>query len=396
MPGDDAARLIEELPARFRRERLTEDARFRISLGEMRRDVVVSSKECRVEDPEGPPDAEIRTDSQTWAAIDEGRLSGIEAFADRRLTVRGSIETALHFEPLFDRPDGGGMRYSVDAIGVDGLQISVLLAGEAGADPLVLIHGLGATKASWLTVVPELARHYRVIALDLPGFGGSSKPWARYDSPWFSHQVFGLLDALGYDNALVGGNSMGGKIAMEMAMARPDRVEALACLCPAAAFSRRPMLFLARLLRPELGIVAGRISRARIGGQLRAMIANPDLLAEDWYEAAVDDFLRVWSNPRARTAFFRAAKQIYLEEPEGEAGFWARLKGMHRPALFIYGERDPLITHRFGRKIESTLPDAKVLIWPDCGHVPQLEHPARTSKAMLEFFSVEAGGRVAS
>jgi pimeloyl-ACP methyl ester carboxylesterase len=396
MSGDVALRLIEGLPQRFRAERVIRDARFRISLDGTQRDVAVSSDGCRVGEPRGTPDAEIRTDASTWVAIDEGRLSGIEAFGRRRLTVRGSIEAALHFEPLFDRPAAGGLVYSVETVTAANLQMSVLTAGAAAAEPLLLLHGLGATKASWLTVLPELARNYRVIALDLPGFGASSKPWARYDSPWFARQAFGLLDALGYDAALVAGNSMGGKIAMEMAMLHADRVEGIACLCPAAAFSRRPMLFLARLLRPELGVVATRLSRARVLGQLRAMVANPDNLDEDWYEAAVDDFLRVWRSPRARTAFFRAAKEIYLEEPEGEAGFWARLQEMQRPALFIYGERDPLISHHFGRKIEHTLPEAKVLVWRDCGHVPQLEHPHRTAAAMLDFFSGTAGGRVAS
>ncbi len=396
MPGDSAVRTIEKLPARFRRERVDKDARLRISLGGDCRDVVVSSGGCWVERPTGAAAAEIRTDFATWLAIDEGRLSGIEAFAHRRLSVRGSIEAALQFEPLFDRPDAGGLRYSVDSVDTGGPQMSVLVAGAVGAHPLVLIHGLGATKASWLTVIPELARSHRVLAIDLPGFGASSKPWARYDSQWLSEQVFGLLDALGYDDALVAGNSMGGKIAMEMAMRRPERVTAIACLCPAAAFSHRPMLFFARLLRPELGLVAGRISRARVRAQLRMMMANPDAIEDDWYEAAVDDFLSSWRSPRARAAFFRAARQIYLEEPDGETGFWARLARMPRPALFIYGERDPLITHRFGRKIESALPDAKVLVWRDCGHVPQLEHPERTATSLAEFFAGVTGGRVAS
>ena len=396
MPADNAVRLIEELPERFRGERVAKDLRFRISLGTTRRDVVVSSTGCRVEQPVGTPAAEIRTDLKTWTAINAGRLSGIEAFADRRLTVRGSIEAALLFEPLFDRPTAGGLRYSLDEVDAGNLKISALFAGAQDSQPLVLIHGLGASKASWLTVVPQLARNYRVIALDLPGFGASSKPWARYDSHWFSDQVFEFLDALGYETALIGGNSMGGKIAMEMAMRRPEKVQAIACLCPAAAFSHRPMLFLARLLRPELGLIAGRISRERIRGQIGMMIADARALHDDWYEAAIDDFLRVWRNPRARTAFFRAARQIYLEEPEGERGFWARLQRVDRPALFIYGEHDPLITHHFGKKIQRALPEAKVLVWRDCGHVPQLEHPDRTATALVEFFSVATGGRVAS
>jgi pimeloyl-ACP methyl ester carboxylesterase len=275
-------------------------------------------------------------------------------------------------------------------------KISTLVAGDPLAEPLVLIHGLGATKASWLTVVPELARHFRVMAIDLPGFGASSKPFGRYDAPWFSRHVVDFLDALGIDDTVVAGNSMGGRIAQELAMSSRDRVRAIACLCPATAFSNRPFLFFARLARAELGIAVTRLPRERLRSMLMQLFADPKRIDPEWFDAAIDDFRYVWRNPRARVAFFAAARRIYLEEGMGEEGFWARLSKMSVPALYIYGERDTLITHHFARKIRNHLPGAEVQVWKDCGHTPQLEWPDRTAKTLLDFFEPHLADSLAS
>lgn len=379
-----ARRSIESLPSRFTGSAIS--ARYRVTIDAESCEVVVRPDACHVEPCWGEPDVEICTDALTWQAMYDGRLSGLEAFAERRLVVRGSIEKSLHFEPSFERPHRGGLRYALDEIKVGRSRISALTAGDPASPPLLLIHGLGATKASWLTIVPDLARRFRVTAFDLPGFGASSKPNGRYSAAWFAERVFGILDELGHDRALLAGNSMGGRIAMEMAMQRPDRVDGIVCLCPAAAFSRRPALQLARLARPELSVLAARLPRGQVVNGLKQLFARPSRLHESWYEAAVDDFLNVWRSAGARIAFARSLRNIYLDEPLGESGFWARLAKMHTPALYVYGKRDALITHHFSHKMRRTIPHAEVKVWADCGHVPQIEFPERTIDAMLAFF----------
>jgi pimeloyl-ACP methyl ester carboxylesterase len=362
------------------------------------RDVVVEDNVCDVVKANGVrPDVVIATDIDTWFEMDQGRVSGIEAFAERKLMVRGSIEKSLLFEPLFERPSAGALDYTVEQVGRRGSRISALVAGSADAEPLVLLHGLGATKSSWLPVVPALARHHRVIAVDLPGFGASAKPRGRYDAPWFTDRILTLFDQLDVDRAFVAGNSMGGRIAMELGMRAPERVRAISCLCPSAAFSRRPALWLVKLLRPELAFAASRLPRGRIEEGLRQLFADPGRLEDEWFAAAVDDFLNIWKSPRARMAFSAAARHIYLEEPEGEQGFWTRLAAMETPALYIYGGRDVLISHRFGPLVRNALPSAQVQVWKDCGHVPQIEHPAKTVDTILGFFEQVAGsGRAAT
>jgi pimeloyl-ACP methyl ester carboxylesterase len=394
---NSAAVAIERLPERFLGGSTPlSGTRFRVNLGRIRRDVLIERDSCEIVSANGhEPDVEICTDPETWLDMYEGRLSGIEAFGRGRLTMRGSIERSLHFEILFDRPDAGGLNYSLETIEYGRTKVSTLTAGPVGAPPLLLLHGLGSTKASWLTIVPQVARRHRVVALDLPGFGRSSKPRGSYDAPWFAENVRNVLDELSIDRAFIAGNSMGGRIAMETAMRYPERVEAIACLCPAAAFNRRPALWLVKLLRPELGMMASRLPREQMGKALRRLFADPGCLHDSWYEAAIDDFLATWRSPRARRAFFTALRNIYLDEPEGDDGFWSRLSKMETPALFLYGERDELITHHFSRKIRRTLPEAEVFVWEDCGHVPQIELPDRTARAMLRFFDRAALSKIA-
>jgi pimeloyl-ACP methyl ester carboxylesterase len=379
--------LIETLPLRLRDVRLPAGSRYRLRIGRTVRDVVFTRSDCSVSVSEGVPDVEIVTDAQTWSAIDAGRLSGIEAFVQRRLVVRGSVDRSLHFEPLFERPRAGGLEYDVDEVPVGKLRFSRLVAGPEDAPPLLLIHGLGASKASWLTVVPQLARNHRVVAIDLPGFGSTSKPRGRYDAPWFAQHVLSFIEVTDLREPLVAGNSMGGRVAMEIAMREPCAVRAIACLCPVAAFYERPFLWAARWARPEAGILAPRLPRAYLMEQLRRLFSDPKRLHDDWYEAAIDDFLQTWRRPTARLAFLRSLKNIYIEEPHGEAGFWARLATLRVPALYVYGRQDVLISPRFGARVAKALPAAKVEVWDDCGHAPQLEHPERTADALLEFFS---------
>ena len=390
-------RSLETLPRRFKAADPPISARFRLHVGRAVRDVVVDRNGCAVVKPNGVrPDAEITTDADTWFEMDQGRLSGIEAFADRRLFVRGSIEKSVMFEPMFERPSAGAMEYSVRHVGGRGRRISTLIAGREDAPPLVMIHGLGATKSSWLPIVPELSTRYRVIAIDLPGFGSSSKPRGAYNAPWFAGRVFRALDDLGIERASLVGNSMGGRISMEMAMQDPERIQAIACLCPVAAFSRRPWLWLVKLLRPELAFAPSRLPRRAIQDGLRQLFSDPDRVDDSWYEAAVDDFLMTWRSPRARMAFSASARNIYLEEPEGEEGFWARLTHMECPSLYVYGVHDILISAHFGHRVRRCVPSAEVQVWNDCGHVPQIEFPDRTLRTLNRFFGRHAKERKAS
>src|SRR5437588_10586091 len=158
------------------------------------------------------PDVVIGTDARTWLRMREGRLSGIEAFSQRLLYARGDLDLAVGFEGLFHRPDGRPPLLRVHDVKFSGGQISTLTMGS-GPDVL-LLHGLGSTKASFFDTAAYLSRSYRVHAVDLPGFGSSSKPpLAPYSPRYFAESAVGVLDALDIDRDHLAGNSIGGRAA---------------------------------------------------------------------------------------------------------------------------------------------------------------------------------------
>src|SRR3954464_3883148 len=170
------------------------------------------------------PDVTIGTDATTWCRLRQGDLSGIEAFSQRLLYARGELDLALGFEGLFRLPDGRAPLLRIRAVPVGRLKVSTLTRGD-GPDDVLLLHGLGGTKSSFFDTAAALSRRYRVHVLDLPGFGGSSKPaLARYGARFFARSVLGTMDALEIDRAHLVGNSMGGRVAIEVGLREPARV----------------------------------------------------------------------------------------------------------------------------------------------------------------------------
>jgi pimeloyl-ACP methyl ester carboxylesterase len=327
--------------------------------------------------------AVVRADAVTLADVLDGKQSGVDAFLDGRLTIRGNLALALKLEGADDpaRPAHFQRARTVRALDVETFYL------EAGTGtPVVLLHGLGATNASMLPTLVDLAGDYRVLAPDLPGFGDSDKPVRDYDPPFYARWLRAFLDAVGAERAILVGNSMGGRIAIEMGLAAPERVERLVLFAPSLAFRKfREATTLVRLLAAELAAMPMLVPRPLILASIRMMFAKPERLRDTWYDAAADEFARVFATARGRMAFFSAMRQIYLEEAHGDHGFWGRLGALTPPALFLWGEMDQLVPWRFAPHVEKLLPDARSLVLRDCGHVPQFERPDVTHRLVREF-----------
>jgi pimeloyl-ACP methyl ester carboxylesterase len=326
------------------------------------------------------PDAVIAADPDTWMRIAGDVRAGMKAFQRGKLRVRGSLHLGVGFLAATSGATEPG-RLSFERLRTGAGRVSVLSAG-VGPDVLLCLHGLGGTKASFLPTVAALADRYRVVAMDLPGFGESDKPiGAPYDSEWLARSAFETLDALGVSSAHVAGNSMGGRVAIEAGLMDRSRVRSLILLSPALAWLRdRRWAPVVRLLRPELGLlqVAPRSVTDRI---VRTLVPGGD---DGWAAAGVDEFLRAYLTPRGRAAFYAAARNIYLDEPHGDDGFWTRLRGLSTDALFVWGRHDTLVPIAFMKHVERAVPAARH-VELDCGHVPQLERPRQTHAAMLDF-----------
>ena len=384
------------LPERYLGAEPGFDATYQVRLGDMGHTWEIRCTEHAARVRKGvtsrTPDVVIGTDAATWLCLRAGALSGIEAFSQRTLYARGDIDLAVGFEGLWRLPNGRPPLLKMHNVKLPGRRVSTLTMGE-GPD-VMLLHGLGGTKSSFFDTAAALSRDgFRVHAIDFPGFGGSSKPaTAPYTARWFAETVVGVMDALDIDRAHMVGNSMGGRVALEVGMRFPDRVHGLALLCPAVAFIKRGFHPIVRLARPELGLLPHRFTRGMVAGQFWSMFHDPDAVDPAVADVAVDEFQRIYSSAGARFAFLCAARNIYLDKPYGKGGFYGRLSDLEAPALFVWGTHDPLIPAAFSRHVARWLPRAEQVTLEGCGHVPQVERPEETN-ALLGEFLTRAGAR---
>ena len=330
------------------------------------------------------PDTSITGSAATFRALATGADSGVDAFLDGRIAVRGNLALSLRMAGLWSQEPGS---ITAGDVTVDKVRTFYVEAGQG--PPVVLLHGLGATNASMLPTFRELATDHRVVAPDLPGFGDSSKPLRSLHAAFYARWLRDFCAALDLERPHVIGNSMGGRIAIEAGLRNPDTVDRLILLAPSPAFLRgREYARLVRILRPELALVPLPMPRRLIEQGVRGMFARSDRLADGWFAAATDEFLRVFSTPRGRTSFFSAMRQIYLEDPHGRpGGFWSRLPELSRPALFVWGSHDRLVPPKFAGHVERALPTATSVVLQGCGHVPHFEQPAKTHKLVRTFLS---------
>jgi alpha/beta hydrolase fold len=208
------------------------EARIRLVAGDEAHDAIVTRHGAMIMAANGAkPDAVISGSADAWRrAADQGGLASLRRGG---LHMRQNLHLAVGF--LAGTTEGNGLRLRTYET-----PHGEISAAEAGTGPTLLaIHGLGGSKASFLPTIGALADTYRVIAVDLPGFGDSVKPLrAPFDAPYFAAVMAEVLDAAGVDRAHVVGNSMGGRIGIEMALTMPERVERLVLLSPAMAWLR--------------------------------------------------------------------------------------------------------------------------------------------------------------
>jgi pimeloyl-ACP methyl ester carboxylesterase len=387
--------LVEDafrtLPERYLGAHPGFDVTYHVRLGDVGRTWEVRCTEHTARVRRGgtrrEPDVVIGSDATTWLRLRRGDLSGIEAFSQRLLYVRGDLDRAVGFEGLWRLPDGRPPLLRVHDVHLPGRRVSTLTMGH-GRDVL-LLHGLGATKASFYDTAAALSRDgYRVHALDLPGFGSSSKPaTAPYTARWFADTVLGVMDRLGIDRAHLVGNSMGGRVAIELALREPERVGALALLSPAVAFVKRGYHPIVRLLRPEVGFLPHRLRRTLVSSTFTSLFHDTDAIDPYVSDVVIDEFQRLYASGGARFALLSAARNIYLDAPFGRHGFYPRLAELERPALFVWGSHDSLIPPGFKRHVAEWLPHAEQIVLDGCGHVPQVERPDQTNGLIRRFLA---------
>ena len=356
-------------------------ARIRLEAGAAgAADALIEGGIARLVPPHGTSDALLAAEPSVWEEISRDVRAGMAAYRAGRLQIRQNLHLGVGFLAATSG-DTDPQRLRFERVRTPNHDLAILSAGEG--TPLICIHGLGGTKASFLPTVSALAPEgFRVICLDLPGFGDSYKPASgRYDAPWFAAAVVELLDELGVDRAHLVGNSMGGRIAIETGLIHPDRVEKLVLLSPALAWLKdRGWKWLLRMPLPQLGFIQP-TPRRLVEPVVRRLVPGAN---DGWTAAGVDEFLRSYLTPTGRFAFYESARRIYMDEPHGDDGLWTRLATLAPETMFVWGRQDQLVPISFMKHVEECLPAARHLEL-NCGHVPQVEAPGPTHRAMAEF-----------
>ncbi len=239
--------------------------------------------------------------------------------------------------------------------------------------PLLLIHGFPLSRTIWQPQIAALQGEFRTIAPDLRGFGESDAPDGPYSMDLFGDDMIGLLDHLGIDRTVVCGMSMGGYVAMNLLDRYPERVRAACFMVTRSAADdeagRERRLNLAReVLEKGPQIVADAFGRILFSSGTGN--GDTELVAE---------VCRIMARTPARGL---AGGLLAMRERPDYTG---RLAAFAVPSLVIGAEKDMAIPPEESRRLAEGLPDARLVIIPDAGHMAGMENPTAVNRELLTF-----------
>ncbi|MEO7194023.1 MAG: alpha/beta fold hydrolase [Pseudonocardiaceae bacterium] len=271
-------------------------------------------------------------------------------------------------------------------VSVEGISTQYL---EAGAGPpLLLLHGYEQSATSWRWVIPALARTHRVLAVSLPGHGGSAPAVGGY-APGrdLAPFVAGFLATLGVGPLEVVGHSVGGAVALRLALADPSRVHTLT-LVGSAGLGRdvNPLLVLATL--PVLGELAILLSRVPGGDLQRTTMSTAMLFAQPWRAPA--EFVTEQHAQVRRAGQLEAATAMAraLFDVNGQREvLFDQLHNLTMPTLVVWGACDYVLPAYQAQAAVDRLPAGRLVLFPDCGHLPHVECPDRFATVLSEFLT---------
>lgn len=273
-------------------------------------------------------------------------------------------------------------------IAINGLDVHVKTMGR-GQPVFVLLHGFGANLSSWHAVMQPLSQRGAVIAFDRPAFGLTERPMAwegqnPYGPEAQVELIIGLLDHFGVQRAILVGNSAGGTVAMQVALAHPERVAALILVAPAVYRGGG----LPGWARPLLGTPQAR----RLGPLLVRQIQTrgSTLLETAWHDPSrlTPEIIAMYRKPLQVENWDRALWEFTLASRP--SGLPDRLDEFRLPVLVITGDDDRIVPTADSVRLAGELPNAQLVVIPQAGHVPHEEKPDAFMEAVNRFVSTLA------
>ncbi|MEZ5708446.1 MAG: alpha/beta hydrolase [Blastomonas sp.] len=264
----------------------------------------------------------------------------------------------------------------------DGQKVHLRDEGPRQAPVLLLLHGSSSSLHTWQGWADDLKRDYRVIRYDQPGHGLTG-PQVKddYSAKSFSDTAAAVMEQLGIDRYVVVGNSMGGWVAWNHALAYPDRVSGLVLVdaagAPDSAPTNLPLGF--RLAQSEwVGPMLQYFTpRTLVARSVRQTVANPDAVSD----AQIDRYWNLLLYPGNRHA-----TRLRNKVPRVPATA-AQMAGITAPALVMWGAKDTLIPVSAADWFADNLPQSSRTIYPDLGHIPMEEAPERTVQDLRQWLS---------
>ena len=247
---------------------------------------------------------------------------------------------------------------------VQGIPTRVLTAGEGPA--IVFIHGTGGSGKVWFNQLRRFEADHRVIAPDLPGYGETPLPETIRSIDDYPAFVSALLDAAGVPKAVLVGNSMGGRVALQMALDHPDRVAGLVLVNASGLKLPGFPIFHVRDAAPE-----------EFAARLYFRASERGALAERFVQSP--------EQVRARETMLR------LTAPPLRHDMQERLGEIRVPTLVIWGEGDRIIPPVYADAFAEGIPDAQLAMIERAGHVPMLERPGAVNEAIARFLAILPG-----
>lgn len=275
------------------------------------------------------------------------------------------------------RAEVGGSAY----VQVAGQHVHVEQAGEG--EPVVLLHGFGGSTYLWRQVTPRLAGRFRVVAIDLNGFGWTERPRARqaYTLEGQAALVLGVLDALGIERAHLVGHSYGGGLAIWLAARHPERVGSLSLVAstlPTYASARRSRWAAWRPL-VALFVRTRALREGFVRRGLERAVADPAVVTDELVRA----YLARLKVEGATRAFQGLTAPTDGPRPE------VRLEELRVPTLGVWGEQDRLLSIEDGARGVGRIPGHRFVRLAGVGHLPMEEAPDRLAAALAEFLAAQ-------